>query len=361
MSNFAPLGSNIAHYSRYHIVHSTLVKAVRMPGGEVSAQFSDSVASQLKPLLEENAEHTCYELNAADMRARFLQLGLLVRQVLTEAKAAGLAGFELLERVFGEQYRINAETGGLEAIPSKEISARSVQNPNDPEATYRNKNGEDVRGYTYNATETCDDEDKATTARGKVIQKPKLIVDVAVEPASTPDPQLFEGGVKGSEDVTGQKPESVASDGGYQSAGNQEFADSEGIEAVFTGFQGRKGAYDLELSPDGKSLEATKTATGEKLPTSMTKGGSWHTRGHEGRQKTRALRQARKRGCGSEAKGAGGHPQGEAVAEEQCRGRHVPAHLPHPQQQDPLQGADEAENIRPLTLPMGEPCPLGTV
>ena len=121
------IGSNIAHYSRYRIVHSTLVKAVRMPGGEVSAQFSDSVASQLKPLLEENAEHTCYELNGADMRARFLQLGLLVRQVLTEAKAAGLAGFELLERVFGEQYRINAETGGLEAIPSKEISARSVQ------------------------------------------------------------------------------------------------------------------------------------------------------------------------------------------------------------------------------------------
>ena len=108
-----------------------------------------------------------------------------------------------------------------------------------------------------------------------MIQKPKLIVDVAVEPASTPDPQLFEGGVKGSEDVTGQKPESVTSDGGYQSARNQEFADSEGIEAVFTGFQGRKGAYDLELSPDGKSLEATKTATGEKLPTSMTKGGSW--------------------------------------------------------------------------------------
>jgi len=28
---------------------------------------------------------------------------------------------------------------------------------------------------------------------------------------------------------------------------------------------------------------------------------------------------------------------------------------------DPLQRADEAENIRPLTLSMGEPCPLGSV
>ena len=269
------IGGNIAHYSRYRIVHTTLVQAVRMLGGEVSSLFSASVSERLKAVLGENAEHTCYELNAADMRVRFLQLGLLVQQVLAEAKAAGLTGFGLLERVFGEQYRTNADTGQLEAVPSKEISARSVQNPNDPDATYRSKNGEEVRGYTHNVTETCDDDDKAVTANGKTIKKPKLIVHVEVEPASTPDTQLFEGGVKGSGEVTGQTPESVTSDGGYQSAENQKLADGEGIEAVFTGFQGKKGAYDLELSPDGKSLEAAKTATGEKLPTRMTKGGSW--------------------------------------------------------------------------------------
>lgn len=269
------IGSNIAHYSRYRIVHTTLVKAVRMPGGELPALFSESVRSQLKPLLDENAERTCYELNAADMRARFLQLGLLVQQVLAEAKSASLAGFELLEHVFGEQYRVNADTGDLEAIPSKEISARSVQNPNDPEATFRAKNGEDVRGYTYNVTETCDDGDKATNRSGKQIQKPKLIVDVEVEPASTPDTQLYEPGINGAKDVTGKMPESSTADGGYQSAANQKFCEGEDIEAVFTGFQGKKGTYDLELSADRESLEATKTATGEKLPTSRTKKGSW--------------------------------------------------------------------------------------
>ena len=93
--------------------------------------------------------------------------------MLAEAKAASLPGFELLERVFGEQYRTNAETGELEAVPSKEISARNVQSPNDPEATYRNKNGEDVRGYTLNVTETCDNEDMATTASGKQTSKVK--------------------------------------------------------------------------------------------------------------------------------------------------------------------------------------------
>jgi len=113
------IGGNIAHYSRYRIVHTTLVKAVRMPGGEVSQSFSESVRARLKAVLDENAGHTCYELNAADMRVRFLQLGQLVQQVLAEAKAASLAGFELLERVFGEQYRTNADTGSLEAVPSR--------------------------------------------------------------------------------------------------------------------------------------------------------------------------------------------------------------------------------------------------
>ena len=269
------IGSNIAHYSRYRIVHATLVKAVRMLCGEVSSVFSESVAARLKSVLEEDAEHTCYELNAADMRKRFLELGLLVRQVLAEAMAASLAGFELLERVFGEQYRTNAETGLLEAIPSKEIGARSVQNPNDPEATYRNKNGEDVRGFTHNVTETCDDEDKATSRRGKVIQKPKLIVDVQVEPASTPDTQLYEPGINGAKDVTGQMPESSTADGGYQSSDNQEFANENGIDPVFTGFQGKPGAYDLEFQDGENAMEATNRSTGRKIKAVPTKGGSW--------------------------------------------------------------------------------------
>ena len=269
------IGSNIAHYSRYRIVHATLAKAVRMPGGGVSSAFSDSVAARLKSVLDENAEHTCYELNAADMRKRFLELGLLVQQVLAEARAASLAGFELLERVFGEQYRTSAETDRLEAIPSKEISARSVQNPNDPEATYRNKNGEDVRGFTHNVTETCDDEDKATTRSGKKIQKPKLIVDVQVEPACTPDTQLYGPGIRGAKDVTGQTPESLTADGGYQSADTQEYARENGIDPVFTGFQGKPGAYDLEFLKGENAVEATNRSTGREIRAVPTKGGSW--------------------------------------------------------------------------------------
>ena len=78
-------------------------------------------------------------------------------------------------------------------------------------------------------------------------------------------------------------------------------------------------------------------------------------------QKDHALLHQGRRCSIHEKKGRRGHPEGNEMAEEQRRGRHVPADLPHPQQQDTLQGPDEAEDIRPFALPMGELCPPGTV
>ncbi len=158
--------------------------------------------------------------------------------------------------------------------------------------------------------------------------------------------------MKGSKDVTGEKPDSVTSDGGYQSASNQEFCEGEGIEPVFTGFQGKKGAYDLELSADGKSLEATKTATGEKLPTSQTKSGSWRIEDvKDGKKHVRYVKQE------SIAASMRRKAQ-EAIPKAK---RWLRNNVEAAMFQLTFHTRNEAENIRPLTLPMGELCPLGTV
>jgi len=39
--------------------------------------------------------------------------------------------------------------------PGKEISASSLQNPADDEATFRHKDSEDHKGYLFNVAETC--------------------------------------------------------------------------------------------------------------------------------------------------------------------------------------------------------------
>lgn len=39
----------------------------------------------------------------------------------------------------------------------KTISANSVQDPNDPEASFRDKHGQKVQGYVTNITETVEE------------------------------------------------------------------------------------------------------------------------------------------------------------------------------------------------------------
>ncbi|MDY6846282.1 MAG: hypothetical protein SVP52_04010 [Chloroflexota bacterium] len=39
--------------------------------------------------------------------------------------------------------------------PNDQLSASSLQSPDDLEATYRNKRGQGFQGYTANITETC--------------------------------------------------------------------------------------------------------------------------------------------------------------------------------------------------------------
>ncbi|GHU42962.1 hypothetical protein FACS1894190_12900 [Spirochaetia bacterium] len=55
----------------------------------------------------------------------------------------GQSEYEILKRVFDEQYKIEQAEGQKKTIavpkPKEEISAKSVQNPHDPDCHYRNK------------------------------------------------------------------------------------------------------------------------------------------------------------------------------------------------------------------------------
>ena len=57
-----------------------------------------------------------------------------------------------------------------------------------------------------------------------------------------------EPGVEGAMEVTGQVPESSTADGGYQSAGTQEYAEGKGIEPVFP----KGGSWRVDDEVDGK-------------------------------------------------------------------------------------------------------------
>jgi hypothetical protein len=83
-----------------------------------------------------------------------------------------------LERVFNEHFKLAGEMA--KAKTGRELSANSLQSPDDLEATFRHKSGKGYRGYVANLTETCDPQNTL-----------QLITKVQVAPNHTADSHLL--------------------------------------------------------------------------------------------------------------------------------------------------------------------------
>ena len=253
------IGSNIAWFSRYEIIHETFRKQV--PEQE-AMRISDQLYRQKAlDFLAEDASKTVYRSDDETLGQRLLDLGIVISHILA---MRGEGEVSLLHRVFHEQYDVDKD-GNITVRDKKLVSATSVQNPNDPDAAYRSKGGKEVKGYSTNITETCDEEDK-----------PNLITDVQVKPANAADNGFLKDAVEDTRKVTDNCIDKVIVDGAYQSKENRNLASDEenGFELVANGLQGKPSRFDLELQDDG-SLEVTDKQTAEVITATKVKDGQW--------------------------------------------------------------------------------------
>lgn len=262
------ISSNIAWYSRYEIIHETLKKEVGL--SEIESIEDQLLREQALEFYNEDAQKTVYRTDSETMGKRLLTLGLVIDHILSHTIAEDKP---LLRRVFSEQYD-KAEDGTVSVRDKKQVSAKSVQNPNDPDAEYRGKAGKKVKGFSTNITETCDEEGK-----------PNIITHVDVEGATTADNTYVESGVKGSEEVTGNKVETLHSDGAYQSEDNRKFTAENDIDFVANGIQGKPSRFDLEQTDDN-ALQVTDKRTGEVINAIPVNDGMWkiQTENKEGKK-----------------------------------------------------------------------------
>jgi len=241
------ISSNITWYPRYEIIQKTFAGAVTR--SEFEKKDDQMIRQQAIEFFDEDATKTVYRTDSETMGHRLLNLGLVIDYVLGHC---GKDEKVLLHRVFHEQYE-KSDDGTVSVRDKKLVSAKSVQNPNDPDVQYRGKNGKKVKGFSTNTTETCENPGK-----------PNLITDVTVEGAGTADDSYVKEALKESEKVTGDKVEVLHSDGAYQSEANRQLAaDPEnGFKFVANGIQGKYSRYELNLTDD-HNLEVTDKHTGE--------------------------------------------------------------------------------------------------
>ena len=240
------IGSNIALFSRYEIIHQTLCMFFKTLDNVEKSTLSLADLEQLEKLATEEPLKTIYRSTREEVRSRLQPIGIISYKLLTLFGNLQNESFLLLRRVFNEQYKVS-EDQQIELRLKEEISSSSVQSPHDPDSAYRNKGDQKVKGFSVNITETCSEEGL------------NLITNVLVEKANIPDTAFVEPAIQATIEVTGQIVEKAYADGAYQSPANDKCC--ENIDMVFTGIQSAESRYDLKMTPKG--LQVTDIKTGE--------------------------------------------------------------------------------------------------
>jgi hypothetical protein len=150
------LGSNIAWYSRYELIHETLRHAYKeVIYKEVARMTLDESEMQLlKSIVGESGDKVSYRSNKAEIESRLSEVGAVIYKILGQLRDHPSESMQTLQRVFSEQYRV--EDSRIITRAKEEISAKSVQSPYDTDCSYRRKGEQEVKGYSINVTETCD-------------------------------------------------------------------------------------------------------------------------------------------------------------------------------------------------------------
>jgi hypothetical protein len=170
------IASNIRRTTRLQLLVEVLQRTYRL------LDAADKLACHdlFGPYIKEKSGRYSYRLRGEQQQPHIEQIGRVMAQLVMQLrdKYAADAGYALLKRVFGEHFKVLEKT--VTAKTGDELSADSLQSPDDLEATFRRKRGEDHIGYVTNVTETVDDEDGL-----------QLITKVQTEPNVTDDAQML--------------------------------------------------------------------------------------------------------------------------------------------------------------------------
>jgi len=208
----------------------------------------------VKSLLSETGNKVIYRCSGEEVKIRLIDLGVLTYRLLSVFEGSSQEHFVTLSKLFKEQFEISEQKTIIPKL--KECnSADSIQSPHDTDCNYRNKDGNQVKGYSVNVTESCDKDGL------------NLISGVEVKKAGAADNAFLESSVIRAEEVFRDPVKKVHADGAYHSLSNQEFVSGKNAEFILNAIQGAKGRYDLEVDENGflKVTELKTAVTVEAL------------------------------------------------------------------------------------------------
>lgn len=221
------IASNIREMTRVQLLVEVLQRVHRMLGKADRQRY----AEEFEPYLKGSSGQYVYHLTGEDLTDHLQRIGELLERLQDElgAEYRELSPYRVLERVFQEHFIV--KEAHLRPKEGQELSADSLQAPDDWEATYRQKGGEGYIGYTANVTETCHPDNEF-----------QLIVKVQTEPNNTDDAMMLDEALPDLKERTGV--EQMNTDGGYNSPDVDQTMREQGVEQIQSAIRGRKPAEE---------------------------------------------------------------------------------------------------------------------
>jgi hypothetical protein len=242
------IASNIRTMSRLQLLVEVLQRVHRMLTEEEQGHYAEVFA----PYIQGHAGQYVYHLKGQDTNEHLQKIGEVMQRLLVELRLsyAQEPVYQMFERVFGEHYLVEEKV--LKTKLDKELSASSLQSPDDLESTYREKNNKHYKGYVANLTETCDPDNDL-----------QLVTKVQVAANSVDDAKLMEEALPNLKERT--ELDTLYTDGGFGSPDADQAMLDNKVEQIQTAIRGRAPSTEkLNLS----DFEIKQTETGK--PTQIT-------------------------------------------------------------------------------------------
>ena len=150
------VSSNIKKYSRIQLLIEIILRVFRILDDKDRELFSEKLAAYTK----EGSQKYVYKLKAKDLSHELDKIGKLYQLIHEEinkpGKYTGTKELVVFERAYEEHFVVTDNK--IEIRANEELHSGMLQSPDDQDATYRNKRGEESKGFTVNATETANPE-----------------------------------------------------------------------------------------------------------------------------------------------------------------------------------------------------------
>ena len=237
------VASRCKRMSRLEIIYTVSANAVRLLN---RLGLLDYIPQNCVHYLNEddhnNVIYRCRGEEAESRLKQTIQEAAALKRVLEEAKLTAYEEYQLLSRVLREQSEEGAD-GVHKPRDKKEIQSNSLQNPSDPDATFRYKAGEGYKGYVGNVVETVNENGLG------------IVTTMDFEQNIHSDSQFLKDYLEQREESA--QSETLIADGAYSGTENTRLAAESGVELVTTALSGKEPDQvmgEFQLTEDGTKV-----------------------------------------------------------------------------------------------------------